>query len=97
MRYMTIGAMALAATLGLSGLARAADEPSRYEADEEAEAAAQMQYDYGMRPLGYAQPRWRNHPLANVPGTWQEPDPALQHLTPDENFLRQGDRGRGGE
>lgn len=33
MRYLTLGAIALAATLGVSGLARAADDLSREEAD----------------------------------------------------------------
>lgn len=96
MRYLTLGAIALAATLGASGFARAADELSRQDADEEALTGSEMQIEPGTRALGYTtDPRWHGNPLANFPGTTRAPDPTLEPLTPDDYFLRQGDRGKG--
>lgn len=95
MRYLTLGAIALAATLGASSLARAADDLSRREADARAEAAMQSPYDSDYRALGYSEPQWQGHPLANTrvraPLVQTEPQSA------DAAFLRLGDRGIGDE
>ncbi|QRG06186.1 hypothetical protein EZH22_24925 [Xanthobacter dioxanivorans] len=93
MRYLTLGAIALAATLGVSGLARAADDLSREEADAQAEAAVQSPYEQAGHALGYSESRWQGHPLA----TSRAHAAANAQLSADSEFLRLGDRGIGGE
>lgn len=91
MRNLTFGAVALA-TLIASGVAFAADEPSRNVADAEAEAAAAWQ-QAPRQPLGYAGSYVAGHP-AFVAVVTQEKSPVSEA---DRLFLKQGDRGIGND
>lgn len=91
MRYLTLGAIALAAALGVSGVARAADDLSRREADQAATQTFQTS-EPASRSLGYAQQE-RAHPLASV----RAPAPDAAMMSADAAFLRLGDRGIGDE
>lgn len=86
MRYLTLAALAVAATLSATGVARAVDEPSLNAADAAAAAAAQAS---PRQPLGYAASRVHDGAFASV-------DRATSQLSEaDRAFLAQGDRGIG--
>lgn len=97
MRILAIGAIALATTFAATGLARAFDEPSRQDADNEAEMAAEYHAMPSTHMLGYAQhqSRWQGHPAATT--TFRTPAFRTAPQSADDAFLRQGDRGLGND
>ncbi|MFS8038831.1 hypothetical protein ACI7BZ_18045 [Xanthobacter sp. AM11] len=97
MRHLSFGAIALACVIAAPGLARAADEPSRQQADAEAASGYDaMPEAWGYHPLGYAQDSRMMHPVVVVPIRRAAPVIMMPH-TADEVFLEQGDRGLGND
>lgn len=93
MGHPICGATVLAATLLATSLAFAADEPSRRDADAEAEAA--MVATTSQQRLGYAATTDRTYPafarIRDVPAQ------SVRRDDPDRMFLEQGDRGLGND
>ena len=101
MRHLSLAALALAATLGASGAAFAADDLSREQADQEAVGQYQANLAAPMSALGYSAAREETragaaHPLANVRMSTPAPDDT-RPTTPDQLFLQIGDHGIGNE
>lgn len=93
MGHPICGATVLAATLLAASVAFAADEPSRRDADAEAEAA--MVATTSHQPLGYAATTDRTYPaFARMRDVPVQP---VRREDPDRMFLQQGDRGLGND
>lgn len=97
MRYLSLGALALAATMSMGGAAYALDETSLGAADAEAADAQMAVAPAPSRSLGYSQTERSAHPLAVMPATAYPTAPNTAPRTVDEANLRLGDRGIGNE
>ncbi|MFG1298621.1 hypothetical protein V5F49_02380 [Xanthobacter sp. V3C-3] len=95
MGHHTTGAIVLAATLLAASVAFAADEPSRRDADAEAEAGMSATYYYTQQRLGYVATPDRTHPAFER--LREYPVEPVRREDPDRMFLEQGDRGLGND